>query len=270
MTARPVVTLLTDYGRDDDFVGVCHGVIHRICPDAAVIDITHGIARHSVRHGAVVLANTLAYMPAGVHVAVVDPQVGTTRRALAVQTGDGRLLVGPDNGVLSLAWERLGGAALAVDVSRSPHRLEPVSATFHGRDVFAPVAAHLASGADLREAGQPLALEELTTLELPRARVEGGDLVAHALLVDRFGNVALDVEHEQLPQTGLRLGQPVEVEIAGERYLATFAQTFADVRAGEVIVYEDSYRTLAIAINRGDAAGTLQAAPDTEIRLRPR
>lgn len=270
MSAPPVVTLLSDYGRADDFAGVCHGVIQRICPTARVIDITHGIPRHAVRHGALVLANTLPYMPVGVHVAVVDPQVGTERRSVAVQTADERVLVGPDNGLLSLAWERCGGAVLAMDVSRSPHRLEPVSATFHGRDVFAPVAARLASGADLREAGDPIGVDELEALRLPRAVVEDDTLVAHVLLIDRFGNMALDVEHDQLAGTGLRLGQPVEIEVAGERYLATFAQTFADVRPGEVLVYEDSYRTLAVAINRGDAAATMGAPMDAEIRLRPR
>ena len=270
MSGGPVVTLLTDYGHDDDFVGVCHGVIRRICPDAAVIDITHGIDRHSVRHGAIVLANTLPFMPAGVHVAVVDPQVGTERRAIAVETRDGRVLLGPDNGLLSLAWQRTGGIVHALDVSRSQHRLEPVSATFHGRDLFAPVAAHLAAGAELRDAGQPLPAEELVRLKLPQPRIEDGELVAHALLVDRFGNVSLDVSHENLVLSALRLGAGVEIQTGDERFLGTFAQTFADVRPGEILVYEDSYRTLAIAINRGDAAGTLQIGPDTEIRLRPR
>ncbi len=156
-----IVTLLTDYGRDDDFVGVCHGVIRGIAPDARIVDVTHGIPRHDVRHGALVLRNTLPYMPVGVHVAVVDPQVGTERRALALRCDDGRVLVGPDNGLLSLAWDQAGGVDLAVDVSRSPHRLEPVSATFHGRDVFAPVAAHLAAGAELADAGVPLDPEGL-------------------------------------------------------------------------------------------------------------
>lgn len=268
--SRPVVTLLTDYGYDDDFVGVCHGVILGICPDASVVDITHGIPRHSVRHGALVMANTLPFLPRGVHVAVVDPQVGTERRAVAVRTGEGRVLVGPDNGVLSLAWGRGGGAAEAIDISRSPHRLEPVSATFHGRDVFAPVAAHLAAGEELREAGEPLGVEELALLELPRPRVTDEGLVAHALLADRFGNVALDAGHEELAGSGIKLGEEIEVEVEGERYLATFAQTFADVRAGELLLYEDSYRTLAIALNRGDAAATLQIGVDAEIRLRPR
>ena len=122
--------------------------------------------------------------------AVVDPQVGTERRAVALRTADGRTLVGPDNGLLSLAWERCGGVELAVDVTRSPHRLEPVSATFHGRDIFAPVTAHLAAGAQLADAGDPLDPEALATVELPEPRNEDGALVAHALVIDRFGNVA--------------------------------------------------------------------------------
>jgi S-adenosylmethionine hydrolase len=265
-----IVTLLTDYGRDDDFVGVCHGVIRRIHPEAQIVDITHGLRRYAVRQGALVLRNTLPYMPVGVHVAVVDPQVGTERRALALRSGDGRILVGPDNGLLSLAWERCGGVELAVDITRSPHRLEPVSATFHGRDIFAPVAAHLARGAELADAGDPLDPDSLLTVELPAPRVQDGALVAHALVIDRFGNAGLDVDHDDMAGTGITLGATVEIEAAGERYLAKYAQTFADVRRGELIVYEDAYRTLAVAINRGDAAGTLGLQPDAEVRLRPR
>jgi S-adenosyl-L-methionine hydrolase (adenosine-forming) len=265
-----IITLLTDYGRDDDFVGVCHGVIRTIHPEAQIVDITHGVSRYAVRQGALVLRNTLPYTPVGVHAAIVDPQVGTERRALALRVADGRLLVGPDNGLLSLAWERCGGIELAVDVSRSPHRLEPVSATFHGRDIFAPVAAHLARGAALEDAGDPLDPTELATVELPQPRVEDGSVVAHALVIDRFGNAALNIGHEDMAGTGITLGGTVELDVSGERYLATYAQTFADVRPGELIVYEDAYRTLAVAINRGDAAATLALRPDAELRLRPR
>jgi S-adenosyl-L-methionine hydrolase (adenosine-forming) len=265
-----IVTLLTDYGRDDDFVGVCHGVIRSIHPEAQIVDITHGVRRYAVRQGALVLRNTLPYMPVGVHVAIVDPQVGTERRAVALRTADGRVLVGPDNGLLSLAWEACGGVELAVDVSRSPHRLEPVSATFHGRDIFAPVAAHLARGAELADAGDPVDPGDLLGVDLPVPRVDGDALVAHTLVIDRFGNAALDVSHDDLAGTGITLGGTVELEAAGERYLATYAQTFADVRPGELIVYEDAYRTLAVAINRGDAAATLALRPDAEVRLRPR
>ena len=265
-----IVTLLTDYGRDDDFVGVCHGVIRSIAPEAQIIDVTHGIPRYAVRRGAIVMRNTLPYLPTGVHVAIVDPQVGTERRAVALRCADGRLLVGPDNGLLSLAWKAAGGVELAVDVTRSEHRLEPVSATFHGRDVFAPVAGHLAAGAPIEGAGEPLEPDLLERVELPEPRIEDGSVVAHALTTDRFGNVALNVRHGDLAGTGLTLGSTVEVEVKGERFLAAFATTFADVGRGQVIVYEDAYRTLALAINRGDAAGTLGVRPDDEVVLRPR
>jgi S-adenosyl-L-methionine hydrolase (adenosine-forming) len=265
-----IVTLLTDYGRDDDFVGVCHGVIRRIHPDAEIVDITHGIERYAVRQGALVLRNTLPYMPVGVHMAVVDPQVGTERRAVALRTGDGRMLVGPDNGLLSLAWERCEGVDVVVDITRSPHRLEPVSATFHGRDIFAPVAAHLAAGAELADAGDPLDPGTLARVELPDPREEDGAVVAHALVIDHFGNVGLNVDHDRLAGTGITLGGRVEVEALGERYVATYTQTFADVSPGELLVYQDAYRTLALAINRGDAAATLGLGADAEVRLRPR
>ena len=264
-----IVTLLTDYGRDDDFVGVCHGVIRTIHPDADIVDITHGIEPYAVRHGALVLRNTLPYMPVGVHVAVVDPQVGTERRAIALRTGDGRILVGPDNGLLSLAWERCEGVDLVVDITRSPHRLEPVSATFHGRDIFAPVGAWLARGAELADAGDPLDPETLARVELPEPREEDGAVVAHALVIDHFGNVGLNLDHDRLAGTGITLGGHVSVEAGGQRYLATYAQTFADVSPGELLVYQDAYRTLALALNRGDAAGTLGVGVDAEVRLRP-
>jgi S-adenosyl-L-methionine hydrolase (adenosine-forming) len=265
-----IVSLLTDYGRDDDFVGVCHAVILGICPEATIVDLNHGIARHDVREGALALRNTLPFVPVGVHAAIVDPQVGTERRAVALRTEDGRLLVGPDNGLLSLAWERFGGVTEAVDVSRSQHRLEPVSATFHGRDVFAPVAAHLAAGAVLAEAGESLDPDTLDTIELPVPAREGDTVVAHVLTIDRFGNASLNLSHEELAGTGIVLGGQVELRARAERYLAKVAQTFADVRPGDILVYEDSYRALSIAINRGDAAGTLQLARDAEVRITPR
>jgi S-adenosylmethionine hydrolase len=261
-----VITFLSDYGQDDDFVGVCHGVIARIIPDARVIDLTHGIPRHDVRSGAMVLRRALPYCPPGVHLAVVDPEVGGTRRAVALRTAEGeRLLVGPDNGLLSLAAQRFGGTVEAVDIGRSPHRLEPVSATFHGRDLFAPVAAQLAAGAPLAEAGDPLDPAELMDLHMPLARAEGDELVAHAIGFDRFGNVMLDVEHAELTASGLRLGRELLVNGEAVRY----ATTFTDVAAGELLLYEDAYRTLALAVNRGSAASHLGLERDAEVRIRP-
>ena len=263
-----ILTLLTDYGQQDEFVGVCHAVARGILPaDTPVVDLTHGIARHDVRHGALSLRNALPYVPVGVHVAVVDPQVGTERRAVAVRCEDGRVLVGPDNGLLSLSWERAGGAVEAIDVSSSQHRLEPVSATFHGRDVFVPVAAHLAAGAELLDAGEPLAIEELETLSLPEPRIVADTAVAHALLVDGYGNVSLDLRHEHMLALGLTIGARVEVASGGRSGAATVVQTFADVGSGDMLVYEDAWGAVALAVNRGDAAAELGVERDAEVRL---
>src|SRR4051812_24775793 len=265
-TPMGTVTFLSDYGLDDDFVGVCHGVIARIAPDARVIDITHGVARHAVRAGALVLARALPYMPAGVHLAVVDPEVGGPRRAGAGRRAEeGRMLVGPDNGLLAPAAQRFGGAVEAVDIGRSPHRLEPVAATFHGRDVFAPVAAHLAAGAPLAGAGEPVGVDELAVLELPEPVVSDGRVEAHVLTVDGFGNVTLDVGHDELAGSGLRLGRAIAAN--GRR--AQYARTFADVAAGELLLYEDAYRTLALAVNRGSAAEKLGLTADNRVVLEP-
>lgn len=264
------VTFASDYGHQDEFVGVCHGVLSGLAPVARVIDVTHGIPRHDIRFGAIVLRNALPFMPAGVHLAVVDPQVGGTRRAIAVRCAqEEQLLVGPDNGLLMLAAERFGGPVEAVDIGRSRWRLEPVSATFHGRDIFAPVAAALVRGEPLGDVGEPLAVDELATLELPVARREGGELIAHALISDRFGNVVLDAGHGDLTAVGLRLGAELEVRAGGRLLRARFASTFADVPEGELLLYEDAQRQLALAINRGSAQRELRVGRDAELRLRP-
>jgi S-adenosyl-L-methionine hydrolase (adenosine-forming) len=264
------ITLLTDYGPRDEFVGVCHGVIRAILPGAQIVDVTHGISRHDVRHGAISFRNALPYLPVGVHVAIVDPQVGTERRAIAVRCNDGRVLVGPDNGLLSLAWERAGGVVEAFDVTRSQHRLEPVSATFHGRDVFVPVAAHLAAGAELREAGQPLDPAELVRLELPAPIVDEDGATGHALLIDGYGNVSLDLTHAHVMELGLTLGERVEIAGPALSSEAVVVQTFADVAPGEMLLYEDAWGAVAVAVNRGDAAKALGSTRDSEVRIKRR
>lgn len=262
------VTFLSDYGHQDEFVGVCHGVLTGLAPMARVIDVTHGIARHDVRAGAIVLRNALPYMPAGVHLAVVDPGVGGDRRAVALRCGqEEQVLVGPDNGLLMLGAERFDGVVEAVDIGRSPWRLEPVSATFHGRDIFAPVAAAVARGEALGNVGDPFGVEELAPLELPSARREEGALVAHVLVSDRFGNAILDASHADLTALGLRLGEAVEVRAGGRVRHARMGRTFADVPEGELLLYEDAQRQLALAVNRGSAMRELRMQRDAELRL---
>jgi S-adenosylmethionine hydrolase len=265
MPARPI-TFLSDYGLGDEFVGVVHGVIAGICPDAAVIDIGHGVPRQDVQAGALTLARALPYMPAGVHLAVVDPEVGARRRAVALRCGD-RLLVGPDNGLLMPAAERFGGVAEAVEISASPWRLEPVSATFHGRDVFAPVAARLACGAPLASAGTPLEVAELVVLERTRPRQEEGALVAHVVAVDSFGNVILDAGFGDLIERRLKLGDPVAARADARRVRGVVARTFSDVGAGALLVYEDAGAALALAVNGGNAAALLGLRAGDEVRL---
>lgn len=259
-----MITFLSDYGLTDPFAGICHGVIASICPRARIIDLTHGIPRHDARAGALVLRDALRYAPVGVHLAVVDPDVGAKRRAVALRLGDERLLVGPDNGVLWLAAEQSGGVVEAVEIGRSPFRLEPVSATFHGRDIFAPVTAHLAAGAPLGEAGEPYDPDALIRLELPQAWVEQGALVAHAVYVDTFGNVQLDASHEDLSTVGLKLGRGV---LLGDGHEAQYVRTFADAPPGELIVYEDAARMLAVAVSHGSAAERLGLGVDAELRI---
>jgi S-adenosyl-L-methionine hydrolase (adenosine-forming) len=260
--ARPI-TFLSDYGLRDEFVGVVHAVIAHECHSARVIDLSHGVPRQSVLAGALMLMRALPYAPPGVHLAVVDPEVGARRRAIALRTVDeDRLLVGPDNGLLMPAAERFGGVLEAVEISHSPWRLEPVSATFHGRDLFAPVAARLAGGEALADAGTPLETSELVTLELPRPRVENGTLVAHVMVVDGYGNVQLDAAPGDLKE---RLGHLIEV---GDGRAARYLRTFADAEPGELLLYEDAAGMLALAVNGGDASGELGGlAQGNEVRL---
>jgi S-adenosyl-L-methionine hydrolase (adenosine-forming) len=265
--SRPI-TFLSDYGLADEFVGVVHGVIARLCPEAQVIDLGHGVPRQDVQAGARMLERALPYTPAGVHLAVVDPEVGAARRAVAVRTQEGdRLLVGPDNGLLLPAAERFGGVVEAVEISASPWRLEPVSATFHGRDVFAPVTARLAAGEPLAGAGAPLEDGELVALERSQPRLESEALVAHVVAADTYGNAILDATHAEMVESGLRLGDAVTARTGGRRVRGVVARTFSDVARGSLLLYEDAGGSLALAVNGGDAAALLGVRAGDEVRL---
>jgi S-adenosylmethionine hydrolase len=261
------ITFLSDFGLQDDFVGTCHGVIKRIAPGADIIDITHGIEPQAVLQGALVLANTIPYMPAGVHLAVVDPGVGTSRRGLVVRGGE-RLYVGPDNGLLVPAAEKLGGLDGAWELTNSVYMLESVSPTFHGRDVFAPVAAHLARGVAPEELGPAVDPPTLVRLELPEPHIGEATIRATVLYVDRYGNVQLNLSPTGLEQVGIVPGRRLELEIGFERYYATAARTFADARAGDIILYEDAYENIAVAITDGNAAEMFSIRPGQTVTIR--
>lgn len=262
-----VITFLSDFGLQDDFVGTCHGVIATIAPEARVIDVTHGVRPGHVLQGALVLANTLPYMPPGIHLAVVDPGVGSGRRALAVRDEEGRLYVGPDNGLLLPAVERFGGVAAAHELANADYSLHPVSRTFHGRDLFSPAAAHLAAGVALAKLGPPVDPEELVRLELPQPEVGQNRIRAVAVAVDRFGNITLNLRPDHLEHAELAAGTRIELVCRGDRFYAVSARTFADAPRGSLILYEDSYRSLALAVSRGSAAELLRLEEGGEIVL---
>lgn len=268
------ITFLTDYGVGDDFAGVCRAVIARIAPGAAVIDITHGIGRHDVREASAVLADAVPYAPVGVHLAIVDPGVGGPRRAVAVRTAEGEtgerhLFVGPDNGLLPRAIDALGGAAEAVDISESPFRLEPASATFHGRDLFSPVAAQLALGADLSEAGEPFDPELLERQPISRPRLEQHRAFAHADRIDGFGNIALDLTPNDLVGHPLAGAGRVSVGSRTRRRTAVRARAFEEAAEGAFVFYEDSSGRMSVAVNRGSASEVLDIRAGDVLELEP-
>jgi len=240
-------------------------VIATIAPDARVLSLGDGVPPQDVRSGALRLARALPFTPPGVHLAIVDPGVGGPRRAVALRCAAApRVLVGPDNGLLLAAAERFGGVGAAVDVSASEWRLRPVSATFHGRDVFAPVAARLALGEPLEAAGSPLDPGTLVRLPKLRPRRDGAALVVHVAEVDGFGNVALDAVRGDLPR---RDGDALALTTADAAATATLARTFGDVAPGALLLFEDSGGALALAVNGGSAAATLRLRGGDTIRL---
>ncbi|HZT92793.1 MAG TPA: SAM-dependent chlorinase/fluorinase [Gaiellaceae bacterium] len=262
---RPI-TFLTDFGLEDDFVGTCHGVIACIAPEARVIDVTHGIAPQAVLQGALVLRATTRYMPVGVHLAVVDPGVGGRRRAVAIATHDGRTFVGPDNGLLALAADERG-IEVVHELVDERYRLQDVSRTFHARDVFAPAAAHLSAGVDIAEVGPAVEPATLVRVEVPEPAVGRTQVTATVLAIDRFGNVATNVRREHVERLGVEPGDRLEIRLTLDRYYAVAASTFADAPAGELIVYEDSYGLVTVAISNGNAVRLTGVRVGDELRI---
>lgn len=254
-----MVTFLSDYGLQDEFVGVCHGVMLRIAPKLRIVDLHHYILRQSVRHGAIVLQQSVQFLPDAVHLAVVDPSVGSDRLAIVIETGQDRVFVGPDNGLLIPAAECYGGITRAFQIANEAFLLNPVSRTFQGRDVFAPAAAHLANGVDLAELGPQLDPAELVRLEISDAWIHDDHLHGEVLQVDRFGNLQLNFGPAELDKIGVGIRETVEVRMEGHRLQVPVGETFADVDAGQYVLVEDSYNFLSLAINKGDAAARLRA-----------
>jgi S-adenosylmethionine hydrolase len=265
----PIVSLLSDFGPSDVYAGVCEAVILAIAPDARVVHLSHGVPRQGVAQGARMLLEAIAYVPVGVHVAVVDPGVGSARRPLVIESGDGRRFVGPDNGLLLPAAEHCGGIAAAYEITEARLLLPHRSATFHGRDVFAPVAAHLAVGLEAGAVGPPVRSEALVRLppdEPPEIR--DGRMVVSCLHVDVFGNCSLGARSSDVDAAGLAMHASVRVLVDGrERGSARRGRVFADVPPGGLVLYEDSRGAAALGVNGGDAARRLGIEAGTRVTL---
>ena len=264
---RPVC-FLSDFGLSDDFVGTCKGVMLRIAPGVTIVDLTHEVPGFEVEAGAEILQHATRYMPADtVYLAVVDPGVGTKRRELALRTESGALLVGPDNGLLVPAAESLGGISGACALTEERFHLHPVSSTFHGRDVFAPVAAHLAAGVGLSDLGVPVDPSSLVHLGPANVRVdEGAGLVTRIISVDRFGNARLSIMQEE---SGLEYGDALKVDTGDGGMSVRYVETFGSAKAGELVLVPDSHWRLSLAINKGSAAQALALEVGGKVRLIP-
>jgi S-adenosylmethionine hydrolase len=268
VTRYGCLTFLTDYGLEDGFVAACHGVALRIAPTVRVIDVTHLVPPGDVRRGAAVLAQTLPSMPPAVHVAVVDPGVGTARRAVAVQAGQS-VLVGPDNGLLSWAVTALGGPGRAVQLTNAELFNHPVSATFHGRDIFMPVAARLANGLDVAAAGTRLEPAELIALPEPAVRIGDGEADGEVLSVDRFGNIQLSIPADAAARIGIGAGGSMTVRCNRRLLTVPYLETFGAAPPGELVAFADSAGLVALAVSHGDAATMLGLPPGAHVRISP-
>lgn len=262
------LTLTTDYGFGAGFVGALHAVAFRIAPSVQVIDLDHGVPPQDVRLGALRLERFMRFAPPGVHVGVVDPGVGSDRGAVAVAAG-AHAFVGPDNGLLPWAAEAAGPPLRAVLLDRPQFWLEHSSRTFDGRDVFVPVAAHLASGRRLDEVGSEIDPAGLVRLARPTALVDAGTATLEILQVDTFGNVQLSGGETIIEALGLHVGDPVQVQAGGLAPLeALYGETFASVARGRTVVLVDSDGCIAVSVNGGRADVLFGPSPPAAVSLR--
>jgi S-adenosyl-L-methionine hydrolase (adenosine-forming) len=253
------LTFLSDYGLEDEFVGVCRGVVKRFAPEVEILDIAHGIPPQDIAAGATVLAQAVPYMPPAVHLAVVDPGVGTQRRSVVIGTAAGPPLVGPDNGLLWAAAQALGGATQAFEIANRDLFLDSPSRTFHGRDIFAPVAARLALGMPPEEVGPSVDVASLARLETRAAQVDDDHIHARIVQIDHFGNLQLNMARQDLNAIGILLGDEVEVRVGGRAFRPTFGQAFSEVGAGRLVLLEDSYKWMMLAANQASAMQLVEA-----------
>lgn len=272
VTRFDTVSFLTDYGTCDEFVGVVKCVVRDLAPHVAVVDLTHEIQPFDVRAGSLALARCIGYVPRGVVLAVVDPGVATSRRAVAVEVAGGEgVLIGPDNGLLAPAVAMAGGAERAVELTNVEYHLDAAGATFAGRDIFAPAAAHVCNGVDLLDLGPEIDPGLLLPGTVPLPREDGDGLVTEVLWVDRFGNCQLNVGPDDLPagwsdSLQLRMADPFDSSGVTLRR-AQRATNFAMLGGGAVGLVLDSYGMLAVCLDQRSAADELGLTAGSQVTL---
>jgi S-adenosylmethionine hydrolase len=263
---RPIC-FLSDFGFADDFVGTCKGVMLSIAPGVSIVDLTHEVPEFEVEVGAEILRHATRYMADDtIYLAVIDPGVGTERSALALRTESGAFLVGPDNGLLVPAAEALGGIREVVLLTNSRYHVHPVSNTFHGRDVFAPAAAHLAAGVEFPELGEVADSSSLIGLRLPAVEEDVGEgvMMTRIISIDRYGNARLSVMQEE---SGLEYGASLRIDTGDGEMPVRYLETFGSARAGELVLVPDSHWRLSLAINKGNAAQALGLRVGGKVRM---
>lgn len=259
--AEKIITLTSDFGTREEWVSAVKGIILSIDPAATIVDISHEIPPFDIGKGAFVLAAALPHMPLGVHMAVVDPGVGTRRPAVVLSTVRGDYLVGPDNGLLIPAAERLGGVTRAYFLENSDFFHAPVHPTFHARDIFAPVAAHLSLGVDPAEMGSPMDADNLVPAPWGRAKQGKGAVYATVIDIDRFGSLRLNAHPDQVRSLGYKEGDAVLMGVGEDEMEAALVPTFGEVRMGGILLYEDSSGVMAAGVNGGSLAERTGASP---------
>ena len=265
MRHHTTISFLSDYGLVDEFAGVVRSVVRSLAPHVTVIDVTHNVPAHDVRAGSLALVRCAQYLAPGVVLAVVDPGVGTERRAVAVEVADGEgVFVGPDNGLLAPAVAMLGGSGRAVELTNAEYQLPAPGPTFAGRDIFGPAAAHLCNGVDLAELGPPVDPVTLRPGVLPLTRQEDGKLMGEVLWVDHYGNSQLNVDPDELADLGERVTLRWGIE---QVRTARRALTYGVLRTGEVGLVVDSYGLVSVALDRASAADELRLRPGDAITL---
>lgn len=262
------ISFLSDFGRDDEFVGVVHGVIARIAPEVRVIDIGHGFAQGDIRGGALALMRAIQYLPQGVALAVIDPTVGTARKAIAARTEWG-VLIGPDNGLLAPAVAMVGGADAIVSIENPELQLPAPGATFHGRDLFGPAAAVIASGqAEFEDLGPAIDPSSVIPLILPLVEHGDGAVVGEVLWVDHFGNCQLNISPDDLTLIGVSPGTDIVLRIASAEFSVEWVTSYGDVEPGEGLLHVDSYGQIAVAVRDGSAVDSFPLDAGTAVTLR--